>query len=268
MRFLPLLIAALLCVCAPDAFAQNRADVVIESGSGAIRVRLPLTSVTGKVRPKRRAASGLGEPVAPTKTPLDAGCYLEWQIGYDTPLKDAPDLTPGVVFQRNGVTKYGHELSTLLLDARQLGIVSRDELAALRKSLDGGKAGIEETEDVSLEKVAAPREKLPAGFEELVEKSALFVKETPHGRIEIRIQKKQRAVGDQAMLYVCLPTSLLRRADGSPRPPVPAKTKEQAVYVFDKDNAGFLLDIVRAFGVASRQHNEDMRAILDDIIAQ
>jgi hypothetical protein len=268
MRRAFILTALLLGFAASRLLAQGTPTVLIETGSDSIRIQLPLTSVTGKVRPKRRTAEGTGEPIAPTKTPLDASCYLEWQIGYDTPLKNAPDLTPGVVFQRNGETKYGHELSTLLLDAKKLGIISREDLATLRKSLDGDKTDIEKTTDVTVEKVVAPGGTLPSGFEKLVEKTALFVKETPHGRIEIRVQKKQRAVGEQAMLYVCLPMKLLRRADATLRPPTPARRKEQVLYIIDKTNAGFLLDIVRAFGAASRQHNEDMRNILDDVVAQ
>jgi hypothetical protein len=268
MRSTALLTAALLYAFASAALAQNRPGVTIESGSDSIHVRLPLTSVTGKVRPKRRAANGIGEPVAPTKTPLDANCYLEWQIGYDTPDKAAPGLAPGVVFQRKGETKYGYELATMLLDAKRLGFVDAATLRELRDSLTAEKYAIEENEDVTVEKVAPANDRLPAGFERLVEKAPLFVKDTPHGRIEIHLKPKQRAVGDQAMLYVCLPMNLLRQADGSPRPPEPAKSKEHALYVFTKDNAGLLTDIVRAFGIASRQHNEDMRNILDDIIAQ
>ncbi len=37
-------------------------------------------------------------------------------------------------------------------------------------------------------------------------------------------------------------------------------------YDFTRTNAGFLLDIVRAFAIASRQHNEDMGQILGKIL--
>jgi hypothetical protein len=65
---------------------------------------------------------------------------------------------------------------------------------------------------------------------------------------------------------VCLPLDKVLRADGSPRPPGPAKTKEKVFYRFDRNNAGFLLEIVRAFGLASRQHSEDLRQILDCLL--
>jgi hypothetical protein len=38
------------------------------------------------------------------------------------------------------------------------------------------------------------------------------------------------------------------------------------LYVFDRKNAGFLLDVVRAFGMASKLHNEDMGHILGKIL--
>lgn len=46
----------------------------------------------------------------------------------------------------------------------------------------------------------------------------------------------------------------------------PRPYKETVWYHFDKTNTGFLLDIVRAFGMASRQHNEDLTKILGKIL--
>ena len=54
--------------------------------------------------------------------------------------------------------------------------------------------------------------------------------------------------------------------DGTPRPPAKAKSKETVLYEFNSANAGFLLDIVQAFGKASQQHNEDIQKILAKIL--
>jgi hypothetical protein len=54
--------------------------------------------------------------------------------------------------------------------------------------------------------------------------------------------------------------------DGQPRPPGSAHPKETVFYDFNRDNAGFLLDVVHAFGIASAQHNEDIRKILGKIL--
>lgn len=82
------------------------------------------------------------------------------------------------------------------------------------------------------------------------------------------MKPKQRGVGNQAMIYVCLNTSEWREADGSVRPPGPAHAKETVFYRFSAENADFLLDIVSAFAIASRQHNEDLTNVVEAILAQ
>ena len=54
--------------------------------------------------------------------------------------------------------------------------------------------------------------------------------------------------------------------DGNSRKPGPAKSKETVYYDFNRDNAAFLLDIIHAFGIASQQHNQDIRQILGIIL--
>jgi hypothetical protein len=85
--------------------------------------------------------------------------------------------------------------------------------------------------------------------------------------VQIQLKQKQRAVGFQAMVYVCVPMDEVLTMDGTPRPPGSAKAKETVYYDFNRDNAAFLLDIVHAFGLASAQHNEDVRQILGKIVA-
>jgi len=56
--------------------------------------------------------------------------------------------------------------------------------------------------------------------------------------------------------------------NGNLRKPSPAKPKETVYYDFNASNAAFILDIVHAFGLASQQHNEDIRQILEIILRQ
>ena len=102
--------------------------VRVETLTNAVRVRLPLTDVTGKVRVKEKTVDGFGIPVAPSKVSLGRKHYLEWQIGYDTP--DAKDITdvPEIKFTRKGETKYGHELSKIIFEAVRLGLISTNDL--------------------------------------------------------------------------------------------------------------------------------------------
>jgi hypothetical protein len=84
--------------------------------------------------------------------------------------------------------------------------------------------------------------------------------------VQIQLKQKQRAIGYQAMVYVCLPMDEVLTRDGTPRKPGNAKSKETVYYDFTRANSGLLLDIIQAFGMASQQHNQDIRKILGKIL--
>ncbi len=242
--------------------------VRVETAGQALRVRLPLTDVAGKVRPKERTPDGYGEPLAPTKTVLGEKHFLEWQIGYDTREADAPNVVKAIQFVRKGETKFGAELSKMLVDALRLGVISTNDLLRERDRLAKlAEATLEEREGITTEKTPLDAKGgLPDGFTRWTQKVPQFLRETEHGWIQIQLKPRQRAVGNQAMVYVCIPMKSVLTADGKPRAPGPAKTKETVFYEFSRANAGFLLDIVRAFAIASKQHNEDIGQILGKIL--
>ena len=259
MRPLPLLLAALAFTSAKAADADYK-HILVEPRGGAVEVRLPLTDVTGPARVKRRQDDGFGIPIAPTRTALDASCYIEWQISYDTTEPVHWSLVPEVKFQRDTRTKYGCELTKILARA-----LSRDELTALRRELDT----LRPVDLESAEKTALVPEPgaAPAGFERFVQKVPQLIRSTPHGAVEIQFKPRQRAVGYQPMVFVCLPQTVWRRADGELRGEGNARTKETVLVRFDATNRELLLSIVRAFAIASREHNEDLTKILDALLA-
>lgn len=265
---LALALLALGIVRLPAADTDYKAIKILPSAD-AVRVRLPLTDVTGKVRPKEKTDDGEGEAIAPTKTKLGEAHYLEWQIGYDTRDINAPNVVKEVAFQRRGETKYGTELTRILVEALRLGLLTRDDLQRERQRLAAfADATLEEHENITVEKAPVKPDggRLPEGFSRWTQKVPRFVRETPAGFVQIQLKPRQRGVGNQAMIYVCLPATALRTADGSPRTPGPARTKETVWYHFDKNTTGFLLDILRSFAIASRQHNEDVGQILGKIL--
>lgn len=271
MRLLLRLLACVAVAGLTHAFAADTEYrlVRIEPAGQSVRVRLPLTDVTGKVRPKERTPDGYGEPLAPTKTALGPKHYLEWQIGYDTREADAPNVVKEIQFIRRGETKFGAELSKILVEALRLGVVSTNDLLRERDRLAKlAEATLEEREGITTEKMPLESKggALPDGFTRWTQKVPQFLRETEHGWIQIQLKPRQRAVGNQAMVYVCLPMGQVLTADGKPRASGPAKTKETVFYEFSRANAGFLLDIVRAFAIASKQHNEDIGQILGRIL--
>lgn len=255
----------LICLTLPALAADaDYKQVLITTGTNFIRVRLPLTDVTGKVRVKEKTADGFGVPIAPMKTALGKKHYLEWQIGYDTPNANSPTVVPKIKFTRKGETKYGHELSKIVFESVRLGLLSTNELqrelAALKKISTND---FEESRAVEVE---ISTNATADGFQSAVQKLPQFTKTTPHGSVQIQLKQKQRAVGYQAMIYVCLPLNEVLAMDGSPRKAGAAKSKETVYYDFNHANAAFLLDVIHAFGMASQQHNDDISKILGKIV--
>ncbi|HSY74603.1 MAG TPA: R.Pab1 family restriction endonuclease [Dongiaceae bacterium] len=256
---------AFVCI----AFHAHCADadyklVYVETLTTAVRVRLPLTDVTGKVRVKEKSSDGFGLPVAPSKTVLGEKYYLEWQIGYDIPNTNSPSVVPEIKFIRNGETKYGHELSKIIFEAVRIGILSTNDLIREIDSLK--KIPPTEFEESQAVQVEVSTNAAADGFQSAIQRLPQFTKSTPHGWVQIQLKQKQRAVGYQAMVYVCLPMAEVLAMDGSPRKSGSAKSKETVYYDFTRANSDLLLDIIHAFGIASQQHNEDIRQILGKIL--
>lgn len=257
---LVLLISVLRGFCADANYKQ----VLVSTGTNFIRVRLPLTDVTGKVRVKEKMADGFGIPIAPSKTSLDKNFYLEWQIGYDVTNTNSPSAVPQIQFSRKGETKYGHELSKIIFEAVRIGMLSTNDLSREIQKLEKIPANeFEESRPVQIETSTNSAN----GFQSAVERLPQFTKSTPHGSVQIQLKQKQRAVGYQAMVYVCLPMNEILDANGDVRKSSAAKSKETVFYDFNRDNADLILAIIDAFGVASQQHNEDIRQILQLILA-
>ena len=239
--------------------------VRIETLTNAVRVRLPLTDVTGKVRVKEKSSDGFGLPVAPSKISLGKKHYLEWQIGYDIPNTNSSSVVPEIKFTRNGETKYGHELSKIIFEAVRIGLISTNDLALEIGALK--KIPPTEFEESQTVQVEVATNAAADGFQSAIQRLPQFTKATPHGWVQIQLKQKQRAVGYQAMVYVCLPMNEVLAMDGTSRQAGRAHPKETVFYDFNRDNSAFLLDIVQAFGLASRSHNEDIRKILGEVLA-
>lgn len=265
MHILTRVIFVWLCLLqTAPALEPDYRQVLVTTTTNSVRVRLPLTDVTGKVRVKELSPDSFGLPVAPSKTVLGKKHYLEWQIGYDVPHTNSPTLVPQVQFTRKGETKYGHELAKILFETVRLGLISTNELAGELALLKKNSLGtFEESRTVEVE---VSKNKTADGFQSAVQKMPQFTKTTPHGSVQIQLKPKQRAIGYQAMIYVCLPMNEVLDMNGSPREPSKAKSKETVLYEFNSANAAFLMDIVHAFGIASKQHNEDIRNILGKVL--
>lgn len=87
---------------------------------------------SGKFRfKKRKNRLDFGETFSTRECPFDDQTYLEWQIGYDVPVKDVEEgkkgtkLTSKHFVGSNGKKKYPYELSEIFYKAMELGFLKR-----------------------------------------------------------------------------------------------------------------------------------------------
>ena len=245
----------------------DEAKVVnVEDG---LLVNLPLTKPTGKIRVKRRSFfSEYGEPIAPRKVKLSQSCYVEWQIGYDllaspenagkTSLKDLTFIN------YKGEVKYAYELSEIVFYAHRHGLIKDADVARCISDIRAvsDENTFEETSSISR---TNPKEVTINGlqFYEMNVSYPLFVHRFGQYEIfaEIMIREKQRAVGTQAMLYVCLPITAMnfsRQAIGRTM-----DAKECAEWRIGREEAALALELFRVFGMLSPKHRHDVMSILE-----
>jgi hypothetical protein len=232
----------------------------IRPSPGKLTVGLPITSPTGKIRVKRAIAPfDFGTPVATRRENLDKTCYVEWQIGYDTEDPSTEGCAPEISFIRKGKTKYGHELTVLLYQGIKTGVFTEKIL----DELDTYCSKIGESDfldkQVKICRVFTKRHKfLTAEFKAIEERYPMFHFEGKDFNIEVIVRHMQRAVGYQAMIYVSLPLKIMKeKLDGRP-----AESKEFCHFDITPANGNLVIDTLKVFALASKQHREDIMNIV------
>ena len=232
-------------------------------------VNLPLTKPTGKIRVKQRSFfSEYGVPVAPRQTVLSHSHYVEWQIGYDllaTTENRGKTSLEGMTFRNyKKDVKFAYELSELLWYSHQRGLIEDTEIRNCHDAIKQVSEANTFEESTAIMRTH-PRERIINGlsFYEMQVSYPLFVHRFGPYEIfaEIMIREKQRAIGTQAMLYVCLPVTTLRFAI-----PIIGRTlnaKECAEWHIGRGEASLTLEMFRVFGMLSPKHRYDVMAILE-----
>lgn len=246
---------------------QTEEAKVINRATGVF-VNLPMTKPTGKIRIKRRSFfAEYGEPVAPRQIALSQSNYVEWQIGYDllASSENADKSSLKNVRFRNykQEQKYAYELSEIVYYAHHHGLISIADVQECYNHIKGVSPEFTFEETASISRTN-PKEKIINGlpFYEMSVSYPLFVHRFGRYEIfaEIMIREKQKAVGTQAMLYVCLPLTSLNFA----RNPIGRKLdqKECAEWRIGKEEAELSLELFRVFGMLSPKHRHDVQEIL------
>jgi len=248
----------------------------IDARAQELTVTIPLTNGTGKTRIKERSFfNQYGLPV-PTKTEAFSQlCYVEWQIGYDTPISDADKLALTTIKDKlftgaNGKSKTLYELSEYIYYFYQWKIISEQDLLAVQKFLaaltitdfidNPANFAIERTDPVEREVCGLPFSYTQVKYPMLIHKFGQYEILT-----EIKITEKQYAIGVQPMLYLCF--SITELASPFPLIGRTAETKETADFIINQVNISIFLEMLKIFGMLSHAHNHDIRSIIDCILA-
>lgn len=232
-------------------------------------VELPMVQPTGKVRVKERSFfSEYGRPVAARQVNITPSCYVEWQIGYDL-LKNAENenktsLKHLEFTNYKGETKYLYELCEILYYAYQKGLISLGDIRFTYNNIlsISDDDTFEQMDSICISRTD-PKETEYNGvsFYKMTVSYPLLVHKFGDYEIfaEIVVKEKQRAVGTQAMLYVCLPiTSLVFNREPIGRT---LDSKETARWLISKTEAELSLEMFRIFGMLSPKHKHDVIAI-------
>lgn len=231
---------------------------------------IPATN-SGKFRFKKRTNRlDFGEIFSTREELFDEKAYLEWQIGYDVPVKDVESGKENTQLNKrsfkagNGKIKYPYELSEIFYKAIELNLIPKEEVKSLLGEIqkythfiDEKTISVERHSKISMNGV---------NFEETsIKLPTLFMVETLDAtQIEVSIQKQQYASGVQPMVYFCIPLkSFVNSSDLLGKSSV---SDDKLRYVINQNNIQNLSILMKVFGMASKRHNYDIVKIIQILL--
>jgi len=214
---------------------------------------------------RRGEISNYGIPIATRREPFKENDYVEWQISYAT---DNPPIDSKVEDVRlNG--QIGFELTKLLCDGIKLGLLLNSDIQEMKSFIDNIQRSdtLEENERILRED---SKLEVKGGFKKFIEKSPLFIKNNEEKGyfVEIILKHKQRAVGLQAMVYLCIYINQLKDGDGELLIGRTARPREFGILEIASENKEIIIDVVKAFAIASWQHRNDINSILNQVVSK
>ncbi len=231
-----------------------------------IEVSIPLTSISGKVRVKiRHAFSDYGISTATRKIPFSLKHYVEWQIGYDVPIKDKEKFELTTLKDEkyhflgaNNKVKTLYELSEMIYYAKQLGLISLENLENILKYLEKQKQFIEDNFMITRERFRL-HQFGGMDFELSRISYPLLIHSFDDNQLSEIVIREQ-----QYMLYFCF--SILELKTATPLLNRTATLKEHAFLTIHKTNAPMFLEMLKIFGLLNQVHHNDVLKILEKIL--
>ncbi|GAA8187424.1 R.Pab1 family restriction endonuclease [Helicobacter pylori] len=246
--------------------------IKVNDDKKVIEVSIPLTSISGKARVKiRHAFSDYGISTATRKIPFSLKHYVEWQIGYDVPIKDKEKFELTTLKDEkyhflgaNNKRKTLYELSEIIDYAKRLGLISLENLENTLKYLEKQKQFIEDSFMITRERF---RSYQFGGMDFELSRISypLLIHSFNDNQLsEIVIREQQYGSKTQAMLYFCF--SILELKTATPLLNRTATLKEHALLTIHKTNALVFLEMLKIFGLLSQAHHNDVLKILEKIL--
>ncbi|MGL2547493.1 R.Pab1 family restriction endonuclease [Helicobacter pylori] len=246
--------------------------IKIDNNKKVIEVSIPLTSISGKARVKiRHAFSDYGISTATRKIPFSLKHYIEWQIGYDVPIKDKEKFELTTLKDEkyhflgaNNKVKTLYELSEIIDYAKRLSLISLENLENTLKYLEKQKQFIEDSFMITIERFRS-HQFGGMDFELSRISYPLLIHSFNDNQLsEIVIREQQYGSKTQAMLYFCF--SILELKTATPLLNRTAALKEHALLTIHKTNALVFLEMLKIFGLLSQAHHNDVLKILEKIL--
>ncbi|WP_163498419.1 R.Pab1 family restriction endonuclease [Helicobacter suis] len=249
--------------------------IEVDEINKVIKVPIPLTEQTGKMRVKLRFG-GYGLPTPTRQIPFSLEHYVEWQIGYDVDKSNLEKLALSTLpytefIGANGKYKALYELSEYLYYFVQWGLITKEKIKELFTTLEQERFFIEQNFNIVYSHYIQP---IILGrflgrfyYSEVKYPLLVYPFDSSGILVEIVVKEKQRAVGVQPMLYICLPLERLQPAPGMP--PLlgrEAQRKEYAHLLLTDGYQTLLLELMWLFGILSANHKHDVLEILKVIV--
>ncbi|TBR80474.1 R.Pab1 family restriction endonuclease [Campylobacter novaezeelandiae] len=227
---------------------------------------LSLTSVSGKIRIKERNTfNDYGLPIAPTKTKIDIKHYIEWQIGYDEIVLPNEDYH---FIAANTKKKKLYELSNIIFNFYKKEIIKKENLLNIKNFIENNTELIEEKLNIT-RSIFLPTKIANINFlkSEISYPLLVYKFNNDNYLSEIIIREKQRAVGIQAMLFFCFPVYILKNKQGE-RDFLHRfiQSKEKGYLEINENNICIFLNMLKIFGILSKNHKYDVLQILEFIL--
>jgi hypothetical protein len=189
---------------------------------------VPLTNPKSRYRIRRN-----GKYIsAPTKTTILENDILEWQILYG-------------------------ELEEILIKCMQEGLVNKNDILEIINFAQNISENefIEKNNEIIFEETNVEIK----GFRKFFQKFPIFIKISDYYSVEIALRTRQIGTGLQSMIYVCVEMLKVYDYDGKPIINRKIRPKEKGKVLITKE---MLIDILKAFSIASKNHNQDILKML------